>query len=147
MGRRRISDADRRFRAEVARKFREAMKAHGLKNQTEAARDLNITRQAISQYLLEKATPQAEILARACAKWNLTLRYRSAEFTRGAFGAHETKTEPEVLQMDLFREPQVFENTHLVVTVERSQKATLQVTIKMKKTSIPQAPRHARRSS
>lgn len=135
VGRRRISEADRAFRTEVARKFREATKARGL-NQTEAAKELNITRQAFSQYLLEKTTPQGEILARACAKWDITLRYRDADFTRGAFGAHETKAEAEVLQMDLFREAQVFENTHLIVKIERSQKATLQVTIKMKKAGL-----------
>jgi transcriptional regulator with XRE-family HTH domain len=135
MGRRRISETDRTFRTEVARKFREAMKARGL-NQTQAAKELNITRQAVSQYLLEKTTPQGEILARVCARWDLSLRYRATEFKRGAFGAQETTTEPEVLQMDLFREPQVFENAHLIVTVQRSQKAALQVTIRMKKAGL-----------
>ena len=112
------------------------MKAHGLKTQTEAAKQLNITRQAFSQYLLEKTTPQAEILARACARWSLTLKYRAAQFKGGAFGVRETKTEPEVLQLDLFKEPQIFENARMVVSVERFQKAALQITVRMKNASL-----------
>jgi hypothetical protein len=37
-----------------------------------------------------------------------------------------------VLQLDLFREPDVFENQHFVLTVARSHKSTLQGTLKMK---------------
>jgi transcriptional regulator with XRE-family HTH domain len=144
MGRRRIADADRAFRTEVARKFRAAMQTRRL-NQAAAARELNVTRQALSQYLLEKTTPQGEILARACAKWGIRLLYRTAEFGRGAFAPEEGKSRPEVFQMDLFREPQVFENANLVVTLERSQRATLQVTIRMKKAdSTPEGPATAR---
>jgi transcriptional regulator with XRE-family HTH domain len=139
LGRRRISETDRAFRAEVARKLREVTRTRGL-SQTEAAHQLGITRQAFSQYVLEKSTPQGTILARACAKWGIVLRFRDTEFSAGAFGAQETKTGPEVLQMDLFREPQVFENRHLVVTLERSKKATLQVTIRMKQASLPVPP-------
>ena len=42
MGRRRISDSDRAFRAEVARQFRTALQKRGM-NQTQAARELSIT--------------------------------------------------------------------------------------------------------
>lgn len=131
MGRRRLTEADYAFRREVAAKFREAMKERRF-DQTMAARDLGITKQAMSQYLAEKSTPQGEILARACARWNLTLKYRNAEFGRGAFATQATNAAPEVLQMDLFREPQVFANNHLEVTVSRAHKFALQVTIKMK---------------
>ena len=111
MGRRRTSDDDRRFRTEIAQQFRDAMKARGLKTQTQAARDLNITRQAFSQYLLEKTTPQAEILARACARWDLTLKYRTAEFKRGAFRGQEEKTGPGVFHLALFRAAEFREPT------------------------------------
>jgi transcriptional regulator with XRE-family HTH domain len=136
VGRRRISEDDVAFRTEIAQQFRAAMKAHNLRTQTEAARELDITRQAFSQYLRKKTTPQAEILARACARWNLTLKYRTATFKRGAFGVNEVKTELDVLQLDLFREPQVFENADLVVSVERAQRSALQITIKMKKAAL-----------
>lgn len=146
MGRRRISDSDRAFRTEVARQFRTALQKRGM-NQTQAAQELSITKQALSQYLREKATPQGDILARACAKWGITLRYRDTEFTRGAFGSAEARAATDMLQLDLFREPQVFENQHLVLTVARSQKLTLQVTIKMKQATLTERTRSLRKSS
>jgi transcriptional regulator with XRE-family HTH domain len=142
MGRRRLSEADLRFREEVAKKFNAARLSRRL-NQSEAARELGITRQAFSQYLLRKATPQAEILARACAKWTLKLRYRDRDFTGGAFGvepAAELEPHQDGLQLALFDEPQRFENDQLEVVLERAQKTTLQVTIRMKKaTESPEA--------
>jgi len=116
-------------------------------NQTQGARELSITKQALSQYLREKATPQGDILARACAKWGITLRYRDTEFTRGAFGSAEARATSDVLQLDLFREPQVFENQHLVLTVSRSHKLTLQITIKMKQATLTARTRSLRKSS
>jgi transcriptional regulator with XRE-family HTH domain len=146
MGRRRTSDSDRAFRTEVARRFRAAMQKRGL-NQTQAARELSITKQALSQYLREKVTPQGDILARACAKWGITLRYRDTEFTRGAFGSAEARAPAEVLQLDLFREPQVFENQHFVLTVARSHKSTLQVTFRMKHATLTPRTRSLRKTS
>ena len=146
MGRRRISESDRAFRTDVARQFRAAMQKRGV-NQTQGARELSITKQALSQYLREKATPQGDILARACAKWGITLRYRDTEFTRGAFGSAEARATSDVLQLDLFREPQVFENQHLVLTVSRSHKLTLQITIKMKQATLTARTRSLRKSS
>ena len=142
MGRHPLSDADRKFRSEVAEKFTAAMKQHGLETQSAAARELGVTRAAFSQYLLLKSTPQAEILARAMTKWGIKLRYRDKEFAVGAFGRTEAVAPPRRqdsigLQMELFDEPQRFENDHLVVTLQRSEKATLQVTIRMKKASGP----------
>jgi transcriptional regulator with XRE-family HTH domain len=125
------------FRAEIAQQLKAAMHAHRIKTQAEAARALNITRQAFSQYLREKTTPQAEILARACSLWHLTLTYRAAEFGGGAFGVRENKREPDVLQLDLFKEPLTFQNNHMLVCVERSQQAALQITIRMKKADLP----------
>ena len=122
------------------------MQKRGL-NQTQAARELSITKQALSQYLREKVTPQGDILARACAKWGITLRYRDTEFTTGAFGSAEARAPSDVLQLDLFREPQVFENQHFVLTVARSHKSTLQVTIKMKQMTPTVRTRSLRKSS
>lgn len=146
MGRRRISEADRLFRQDVAKQFRGAMEKRRL-NQTEAARELAITKQALSQYLREKSTPQGEILARACARWGITVRYRDTQFGQGAFEAIRTQTTSEVLQLDLLREPQVFENAHLVVTLARSHKSTLQLTIKVKQSTIPSSSKTQRKVS
>jgi transcriptional regulator with XRE-family HTH domain len=143
VGRRRISEADRLFRHDIANQLRAAMKSREL-NQTDASRELGITKQALSQYLREKSTPQGDILARVCAKWRITVRYRDTEFTLGALEAVRTRTTPEALQLDLFREPQVLENAHIVVSVARSHKSTLQVTIKMKQVTVPLPSRLAK---
>ena len=138
-----VSDADRSFRAEVAQKLTAAMKEHGLDTQSAAARALGVTRQAFSQYLLRKVTPQSEILARACGLWNIKLRYRDQEFTRGAFGVdHAIGTLPERdTQLDLFDQPQRVENEHLVVILKRAPDSILQVTIQMKKAALPKRAR------
>ncbi len=136
MGRRRVSEADRLFRRDIANQLRVAMNKRGL-NQTQGARKLGITKQALSQYLREKSTPQGEILARACAKWDIKVRYRNTEFKIGALEAIRTRAIPEAFQLDLFREPQVFENAHMVVSVARAYRSALQVTIKMKQGKVP----------
>jgi transcriptional regulator with XRE-family HTH domain len=137
MGRRRISEAELTFRDEVAQGFDRARKDRGL-NQTEAARELGVTRQAFSQYILRKTTPQSEILARACTRWNLKLRYRGHEFGAPAFAQTRKQAErTDSFQLGLFDRPQRVENDQLVVILERADRGTLQVTIKMKMKKAP----------
>lgn len=142
MGRPRTSAADREFRSEVAKKLRQVMKDRNL-TEADAARQLKISRQAFNKYVREEATPHGEILARACALWDVTLKYRGADFTGNAFIATPTKAQPEVLQMDLFAEPLKVENKHVLVTIQRSQKQTLQVTIQVKKADLSSRPKKA----
>lgn len=135
MGRRKINESDLAFRKEIAGKLSSAMKQRNL-NQTAAAIELGISKQALSQYLREKATPQGEILAGVCAKWNITLQYRGTKFGHAAFGAKARDGKPDVFQMELFEEPQVFENERVIVKIAKTSKATLQVTVHVKKPSI-----------
>jgi transcriptional regulator with XRE-family HTH domain len=137
VGRRRLSDEDLKFRAEVSAEFSRAIQDRGL-NQSEAANQLGVTRQALSQYLLRKSTPQSPILARACTEWGLRLRYQGKAFASPKAGPEKTRTKsaPDGLQLDLFDQPQRVENDQLVVILERSAKATLQVTIKMKRADL-----------
>jgi transcriptional regulator with XRE-family HTH domain len=146
VGRRRVSEADRAFRRDLAIQLRAAMKSRSL-NQTEAASELGVTKQALSQYLRERSTPQGEILARICAKWGLAVRYRNTDFRSGALETIPSRAAPEVLQLDLFREPQIFENAHLLVSVARAPRSTLHVTIKMKQASERPPRRLGRRIS
>jgi transcriptional regulator with XRE-family HTH domain len=137
VGRRRLTDSDLEFRAEIARKFDQARKDRDL-NQSAAARALGITRQAFSQYLLRKATPQATVLARACTIWNLKLRYRGQEFTNAAFAKVDAapSVDASAFQIELFDRPQHIENNRFLVILERAARSTLQVTIKMKKSTL-----------
>jgi hypothetical protein len=58
----------------------------------------------------------------------------------------EARATSDVLQLDLFREPEVFENRHLVVTVARSHKLTPRVTAKMKQAILAVRTRSLRKS-
>jgi len=132
MGRRRISPDDKLFRLEVSQKLKAAMREHDL-TESDVARELGISRQAVNQYVNAKSTPQGDILARACAKWGIRLRFRGAEFSGKAFGAAFVRSEPDVLQMGLFKDPVRLGNDDVEVVLERSRKSTLRVTIRMKK--------------
>jgi transcriptional regulator with XRE-family HTH domain len=135
VGRPKTCAADREFRKEIEQKLRHVMLDRGL-NQTQAAQQLNIKKQTISQYLRKKSTPSAEILARMCVAWDITLEYKGSAFGEGAFRATKPSETSGILQMDLFREPQVFENDRMVVTLVQSPEAALQVTIKLKQQSM-----------
>jgi transcriptional regulator with XRE-family HTH domain len=139
LGRRKISDDDRRFRGDIADLLGKQMKKRNL-NQTEAAKELGITKQALSQYLLEKVTPQAEILAHICAKWDVTIPYKGKEFGRKAFRVEERLEKPEIAQMDLFKEPQRVENDRVVVILSRSKQATLEISIQLKEANTGMKP-------
>ena len=148
MGRSKASDTEREFRAEIAAKFAAAMKQQGFKTQSAAARALGVKRQSFSQYLAGNTTPQAEVLARAVTLWKLKLRVGNHEFTHRAFTRHTTddvKATAEPFQLALFDQPQRFENKHVVVMLEHSQEATLQVTIRMKKTGLNRGGRSRNR--
>jgi len=140
---------DLRFRAEVAEKLRAECDNRGL-SQAEAAKELGVTRAAFHQYLKGKATPQAAILARACIKWNLKLRYRDQEFGAQAFASG---LEPDGgngrpgFQLALFDEPQRFENEQVIVVLKRSHASSLQVTIQMKKADLSPRIKKDRRVS
>lgn len=126
----------------MSRQFRAAIQG---RSQAEAASEIGVTRQALNQYLNRKTTPQGDILARACAKWGIaTLKYRGVDVKASAFRAIETKPQPDALQLDLLREPIRLENNDVVVTLRRSRRETLQVTIQMKKAGLRPSKRTAK---
>lgn len=147
-GRPTLSDIAKAFRSEVAEQFLQVVHRRNL-TRSQAAYELGVTRQAFHKYVRGESTPQAAVLARACTLWDLRLNYAGAEFGKGAFAAPESKAaaDPELLQMNLFDRPQIFENDQLIVVLERAHKSILQVTIKMKRASLPQKPRGSRKVS
>lgn len=63
---------ERAFRREVARVLAGVIgNSRGAASQ--AARELRISRQAVSLYLKQKATPSGEIVRRICERWNISL--------------------------------------------------------------------------
>jgi transcriptional regulator with XRE-family HTH domain len=73
MGRRAgISSTERDFRKAFATSLRQII-GDRRGAASKAADELRISRQAMSLYLRERATPSAEIIRRACQKWSLSL--------------------------------------------------------------------------
>ena len=105
MGRRPgISNTERLFRAEIARKL---LAQIGAKRgaRTKAAATLGVCKQAMSLYLNEKATPGSEVLRRACLLWNLSFEVEGTVVNSSSFRQLAGSC-PNVLRhsVDRFRE-------------------------------------------
>lgn len=108
--------SDPKFRAEVAKKFRQVMKERGW-SQARAARELGVKRQAFHQYVRGATTPRADVLARACINWGITLGYRGHVFGKEAFDTTSTPPDVKPVQLNLFDDPQVLRNRHVEVKI------------------------------
>lgn len=62
-----------RLKYEISRQVREAIMSRGI-TVAEAAQDLGISRQSLSQLLTARTLPSMDVLARMVSKWNLDLR-------------------------------------------------------------------------
>ena|ERR1039458_8639383 len=117
MGRRPgISRSEELFRSEFASAFSSAIgKLRGA--QSQAARQLGISRQALSLYLGRKATPNSSILSRAFAIWpELSLDVEGIKLNSDSFkSAQPERSSP--LQMLLFDAISEVDNQQLDVRV------------------------------
>jgi transcriptional regulator with XRE-family HTH domain len=86
------------FREEVAAKLGAAIKMRGL-SMTEAANQLNVSRQSLHKYLSKKATPRSNVLYLACKKWGIEIDVNGISFHEGAFVGPEKK--PQILPIQL----------------------------------------------
>jgi transcriptional regulator with XRE-family HTH domain len=92
--------ATKKFREDVAAKLRGAIKKRGL-SMTEAASQLNVSRQSLHKYLSEKATPRSNILYLACTKWGIEIDVNGISLHEGAFKRPEIKPQLLPLQLSL----------------------------------------------
>jgi transcriptional regulator with XRE-family HTH domain len=93
-----LSHSEERLREEIARVLPLVIGSER-GAQTSAARKLGITRQALSLYMLKKATPGAEILRRICVTWNLVLDIDGALITKQDEPVHrEVATQLSILE-------------------------------------------------
>lgn len=76
----RKSQSSEEFRAEVARKFQDAID-HRFSSVAEAANDLGISRQRLHKYLRGDAIPQADLLLMAMKRWRLRIICFGSEFS------------------------------------------------------------------
>jgi DNA-binding XRE family transcriptional regulator len=72
------SDPD--FRAEIAAKFKDAIRNQKLTKKA-AAQDLQVTRQSLYLYTKAKVLPSPEVIRRAMDLWKIDLTYRDRRLT------------------------------------------------------------------
>jgi transcriptional regulator with XRE-family HTH domain len=103
--------------------------------QSAAAERIGISRQALSLYLLKKATPGAEILRRICEIWDLTLNVDGALITKNSEPREAERPIPVPEQLPLFAAISKIDDNSLQVTVveRKADSLDLRVSINFRK--------------
>jgi transcriptional regulator with XRE-family HTH domain len=92
----------------VGAQLRKAIKDRKLKV-ADAARQLRISRQSLHAYMKGSASPNVEVLYRACALWGIEIVYAGYRFGAASFRGHEPKPEKKSRQLRL---PLTLEDLH-----------------------------------
>ena len=129
-----ISRAERLLRAEIAKALAAAI---GTKRgaQSLAAEQVGISRQAMSLYLLQKATPSSENLRRMCKILKLSMNVEGAILDSSSFSQKTLSKSP--LQPTLFEAISEVGDQQLDVRVlrKRAQSLEIQVSIDFQRNS------------
>lgn len=133
MGRRAgITATERGFRREFAQALRTSIGTNrGAASR--AAAELRISRQAISLYLKEKATPSAEIIRRVCKRWGLTLSVEGLVISEKSYGARRSGPAPApALQLPLLPDAiDSLQNKNLQVKIARKVGDLIELELKI----------------
>jgi transcriptional regulator with XRE-family HTH domain len=137
---------DQALRSEIGLKLRALLKQRHL-TQEQAAKLVNVHRTAFNRYLMGRATPRGEMLAKLCDEFGLTVRIGgkdlcAKDFPRSKGGRGSKEGDHESRQYDLeFGRPLVFQAGDGSVSVEitkRPASQELQMTVRFAKaTNIP----------
>lgn len=130
-----IPHSEQLFRAEIARKLSAAI-GNERGAMTIAAKKLDISKQALSLYLAEKATPGSEILRRICLQWNVAFDVEGAVTDSSSFRSPRP-TVPPPEQMSLPDALSYMDNQQLSVKVLKKgpKSIDLQVSIDFQRVS------------
>lgn len=133
MGRRSgFSTTERAFRQEFAQTLREAI---GTKRgaASQAAVELRISRQALSLYLSEKATPSGEVVRRACKRWGLTLNVEGHVVSEKSYPPQSPGPVPaHALQLPLLPDAlDSLKDSHLKVRIVRKLADSVELEVKI----------------
>jgi transcriptional regulator with XRE-family HTH domain len=121
------------LRASVASELKRILHERGL-TVTEAAKSLEISRQALYNYLNELSTPRARVLSKAMELWGLEIRVGQTVFNSDSFEKATparpvpVSTRPE--QLDLWRQLDAINEDNLRIGVKRVGK-TLRVSVQI----------------
>src|SRR5712675_1787851 len=110
------SDPD--FRAEIAAKFKEALKNNSLTRKA-AAQDLGVTRQSLYLYVNAKVAQGPDVVRRAMELWKIDLTYRGHRLTLSNLSASPLITpDPEPMQMSLWEAIKKLDNQSVKVEIK-----------------------------
>lgn len=120
------SENERLLRAEIARALGSAI---GTKRgaMSRAAAELQVTKQTLSLYLRQKATPGAEILRRICEVWKLQLNVRGALVDADGVLPARQQRQPE--QLSLFAALAGVEDGKLDITILRKNERSIDLKV------------------
>jgi transcriptional regulator with XRE-family HTH domain len=119
------------FYAEVAQKFHQAIRDHGI-TKSEAARVLGISRETLYKYLNAHHAPKSAVLRKACSAWGITLSYRGLEFDSSAFAQPAKLSVNKEKQLSLFKVLESINDQSLEVTVIRKTRKTIELKVSVK---------------
>jgi transcriptional regulator with XRE-family HTH domain len=124
------------FRAEIAQKFKEAIATLRI-SKAQAARDLNVSRQMLYEYLGQKSTPKHSVLRRACVAWNLELDYKGLIVNSSAFPPAITPRVADVhgpwqLDLDLQTAIEHLRDEDLLVRILRKDNGRIELRVELK---------------
>jgi DNA-binding XRE family transcriptional regulator len=121
--------SDPEFLTEVAAKFKEAIKNHGLTKKG-AAQDLGVTRQSLYLYTHGKVAPGPDVVRRAMELWKIDLTYRGHRLTLSNLSAiPSADKEREPSQMSLWDAIKKLDNQS--VKIEIKDKSTDLIELKV----------------
>ncbi len=125
------SQLEIQLRDEVRLKFLEAMSQHNLATQSQAAKEIGITKAAFGLYLNRKATPSAFILLKACAKWGLSIRYAGMTFSAADFSQAAPLFHNAAEQQTLFGALHKLEPNNIGIAIGKKGPTALELKVKI----------------
>jgi hypothetical protein len=133
MGRRPgLSSTESAFRQAFAFALRQAI-GNDRGAASRAASELLISRQAVSLYLKEKATPSAEIIRRVCKRWSLSIDVRGNIVSDASFAtARQGPVEAPAIQLPLITDAlQALRDENVKVKITRKIGDSLDLEVKI----------------
>jgi transcriptional regulator with XRE-family HTH domain len=98
----------------------------------EIANELDVTRAAISSYVLGRTTPKPYIIERLLLKWPTQLPFRGVPFGVGAYAGPAPKPEPVPYQRDLFSNLSSIKPEDLKIRVERASATDVELRVSIR---------------
>jgi len=119
------------LRREVARTFRAAIVSRRL-SITSAARELGVSRQSMYKYLRGSVTPRADVVSKACSKWNLTMTVDGLAFSASEFGPSKGPRIISPVQMNFSDMLRSLRDRDLDVQIIRTANEFLELKVRIK---------------